>query len=63
MRARPGCRIYWDGRSRCRPGACKHCKKLKMRCEFPPDENTCRRCKTSGHQCIVEGRKPRNAPK
>ncbi|OBZ72956.1 Protein priB [Grifola frondosa] len=44
------------------PGACKHCKKLKMRCEFPPDENTCRRCRASGHQCIVEGRKPRNAP-
>ncbi|KAI0773153.1 fungal-specific transcription factor domain-containing protein [Trametes elegans] len=44
------------------PGACKHCKKLKMRCEFPQDENTCKRCKSSGHQCIVEGRKPRNAP-
>ncbi|KAM5545448.1 hypothetical protein V8D89_000486 [Ganoderma adspersum] len=44
------------------PGACKHCKKLKMRCEFPPDDNTCKRCKSGGHQCIVEGRKPRNAP-
>ncbi|KAI1793794.1 hypothetical protein LXA43DRAFT_206468 [Ganoderma leucocontextum] len=45
------------------PGACKHCKKLKMRCEFPAEDNTCKRCKSGGHQCIVEGRKPRNAPK
>ncbi|KAI0084549.1 hypothetical protein BDY19DRAFT_970897 [Irpex rosettiformis] len=44
------------------PGACTHCKKLKMRCEFPKGENTCRRCRTSGHPCIVEGRKPRNTP-
>ena len=34
-----------------------------MRCEFPPDSNTCRRCKSGGHQCIVEGRKPRSGPK
>ncbi|TFK90696.1 hypothetical protein K466DRAFT_644287 [Polyporus arcularius HHB13444] len=52
--------IRWHNRS---PGACKHCKKLKMRCEFPPEGNTCKRCKAGGHQCIVEGRKPRNAPK
>ncbi|KAI0922432.1 hypothetical protein AcV7_005968 [Taiwanofungus camphoratus] len=44
------------------PGACRHCKKLKMKCDFPKGENTCRRCKTSGQQCVVEGRKPRNAP-
>ncbi|KAI0795864.1 hypothetical protein C8Q75DRAFT_744153 [Abortiporus biennis] len=44
------------------PGACTHCKKLKMKCDFPPGENTCKRCKASGHPCIVEGRKPRNAP-
>ncbi|EMD31564.1 hypothetical protein CERSUDRAFT_119609 [Gelatoporia subvermispora B] len=44
------------------PGACRHCKKLKMKCEFPQGENTCKRCRGSGHPCIVEGRKPRNAP-
>ncbi|KAH6902604.1 hypothetical protein BKA70DRAFT_640949 [Coprinopsis sp. MPI-PUGE-AT-0042] len=45
-------------------GACKHCKKLKMKCEFTlGDLRTCNRCKTSGYACIVEGRKPRNAPK
>ncbi|KAK7682019.1 hypothetical protein QCA50_014983 [Cerrena zonata] len=44
------------------PGACTHCKKLKMKCDFPKDENTCKRCKQSGHHCIVEGRKPRNTP-
>ncbi|CAL1702548.1 unnamed protein product [Somion occarium] len=44
------------------PGACTHCKKLKMKCDFPKDENTCKRCKSSGHHCIVEGRKPRNTP-
>ena len=46
-----------------RPGACRYCKKLKMRCEFPRDANTCRRCMTGNHQCIVEGRKPRSGPK
>ncbi|KAH9840148.1 uncharacterized protein C8Q71DRAFT_479209 [Rhodofomes roseus] len=45
------------------PGACKHCKKLKMKCDFPKGDNTCRRCKAGGISCIVEGRKPRNAPK
>lgn len=44
------------------PGACTHCKKLKMKCDFPPGDNTCKRCKTGGHVCIVEGRKPRTAP-
>ncbi|KAJ3730753.1 fungal-specific transcription factor domain-containing protein [Lentinula raphanica] len=44
------------------PGACTHCKKLKMKCDFPPNENTCKRCKSGGHVCIVEGRKPRTAP-
>ncbi|KXN81254.1 Protein priB, partial [Leucoagaricus sp. SymC.cos] len=46
-----------------RPGACKHCKKLKMKCDFPRNDNTCKRCKAGGHACIVEGRKPRTAPK
>ncbi|KAF7305162.1 hypothetical protein MKEN_01231400 [Mycena kentingensis (nom. inval.)] len=67
------------------PGACTHCKKLKMKCtvlvgfprlsvdlpslpgDFPVDadgemDNTCRRCRSGGHVCIVEGRKPRSAP-
>jgi hypothetical protein len=44
------------------PGACTHCKKLKMKCDFPKNENTCKRCKAGGHHCIVEGRKPRTAP-
>ncbi|EJD40885.1 hypothetical protein AURDEDRAFT_115753 [Auricularia subglabra TFB-10046 SS5] len=51
-----------DGKASRLPGACTHCKKLKMKCEFPDDENTCRRCKAGGHECIVEGRKPRTAP-
>lgn len=33
-----------------------------MKCDFPEGENTCKRCKTGGHVCIVEGRKPRTAP-
>ncbi|KAF7328787.1 hypothetical protein MVEN_02507600 [Mycena venus] len=56
------------------PGACTHCKKLKMKCDFGPGrsgspggsgdpaDNTCRRCRAGGHVCIVEGRKPRSAP-
>ncbi|KAH7879353.1 fungal-specific transcription factor domain-containing protein [Lentinula edodes] len=44
------------------PGACSHCKKLKMKCDFPLNDNTCKRCKAGGHVCIVEGRKPRTAP-
>ncbi|KAF7318088.1 hypothetical protein HMN09_00316700 [Mycena chlorophos] len=49
------------------PGACTHCKKLKMKCDFGMDgdgemDNTCRRCRAGGHVCIVEGRKPRSAP-
>ncbi|KAJ7086358.1 hypothetical protein B0H15DRAFT_346070 [Mycena belliarum] len=52
------------------PGACTHCKKLKMKCDFGPApggvkdalDNTCRRCRAGGHVCIVEGRKPRSAP-
>jgi hypothetical protein len=33
-----------------------------MKCDFPSSENTCKRCKTGGHVCVVEGRKPRTAP-
>ena len=35
----------------------------QMKCEFPQHENVCKRCKAGGHPCIVEGRKPRSAPK
>ncbi|KAF8804042.1 hypothetical protein BYT27DRAFT_7194756 [Phlegmacium glaucopus] len=44
------------------PGACTHCKKLKMKCDFPKHEDTCKRCKSGGHVCIVEGRRQRIAP-
>jgi hypothetical protein len=33
-----------------------------MKCDFPKNENTCKRCKAGGHLCVVEGRKPRTAP-
>ena len=36
---------------------------LQMKCEFKKNENTCKRCQSGGHVCIVEGRKPRTAPK
>ena len=35
----------------------------QMKCEFPQGDNVCKRCKAGGHACIVEGRKPRSAPK
>lgn len=35
----------------------------QMKCDFPTNDNTCKRCKAGGHVCIVEGRKPRTAPK
>ncbi|KAK0440527.1 hypothetical protein EV421DRAFT_1737193 [Armillaria borealis] len=42
-----------------RPGACTQCKKIKMKCEFPPDEKICKRCKPKGYRCIVEAPKPK----
>lgn len=45
------------------PGACRYCKKLKMKCEFlSPDAASCKRCMQGGHQCVVEGRKQRIGP-
>ncbi|KAH9955480.1 hypothetical protein BC827DRAFT_872672 [Russula dissimulans] len=44
------------------PGACTYCKRLKMKCYFPPGENVCKRCRSGKHDCIVEGGKPRGAP-
>ncbi|KAI0041669.1 hypothetical protein FA95DRAFT_1565152 [Auriscalpium vulgare] len=42
-----------------RPGACSRCKRLKMKCVFTNDGNSCSRCSVGGHECLVEGRKPR----
>lgn len=41
------------------PGACTHCKSLKIRCEFIPEENVCARCKAAGQLCVIRGRKKR----
>ncbi|KAK0502116.1 hypothetical protein EDD18DRAFT_1346684 [Armillaria luteobubalina] len=42
-----------------RPGACTRCKRVKMKCDFAPGEQTCQRCKLKGYHCIVESRKPK----
>lgn len=36
-----------------------------MKCDFPKGEgeDTCKRCKSGGYVCIVEGRRQRIAPK
>ncbi|KAI9437382.1 hypothetical protein F5148DRAFT_1262960 [Russula earlei] len=36
-------------------GACTYCKRLKMKCYFPPGENVCKRCRSGKPDCIVEG--------
>ncbi|KAG8996728.1 hypothetical protein FRB94_008065 [Tulasnella sp. JGI-2019a] len=42
------------------PGACKSCKKLKMKCVFESDNDmVCKRCRDQSKECIVEGRKQR----
>ncbi|QRV81483.1 Fungal specific transcription factor domain [Ceratobasidium sp. AG-Ba] len=49
-----------DEKEKARSGACRHCKRLKMKCTFdPPNAATCQRCRSSGQDCVVEGRKPR----
>ncbi|KAJ7632544.1 fungal-specific transcription factor domain-containing protein [Roridomyces roridus] len=40
-------------------GACTHCKSLKVRCEFSPDEAVCQRCQAGNHECIARSRKKR----
>ncbi|TFY56655.1 hypothetical protein EVG20_g8846 [Dentipellis fragilis] len=40
-------------------GACSRCKRLKMKCVFSAGVPGCGRCTSGGHECIVEGRKPR----
>ncbi|KAG8704585.1 hypothetical protein FRC08_002160 [Ceratobasidium sp. 394] len=49
-----------EEKEKVKSGACKHCKRLKMKCTFdPPNAATCQRCRSSGQDCVVEGRKPR----
>ncbi|KAJ1304155.1 hypothetical protein OPQ81_008555 [Rhizoctonia solani] len=55
-----GKRLRTGEKEKAKSGACKHCKRLKMKCTFdPPGSATCQRCRGSGQDCIVEGRKPR----
>ncbi|KIJ52331.1 hypothetical protein M422DRAFT_222838 [Sphaerobolus stellatus SS14] len=44
------------------PGACVHCKQLKVRCEFLPGHDVCNRCRGGKKECVVLGRKPRRPP-
>ncbi|KAG8742281.1 hypothetical protein FRC10_001705 [Ceratobasidium sp. 414] len=49
-----------EEKEKAKSGACRHCKRLKMKCTFdPPNAATCQRCRSSGQDCVVEGRKPR----
>jgi len=41
------------------PGACVHCKSLKVKCEFNHGESVCRRCQTGNYQCLARSRKKR----
>ncbi|KAF5391352.1 hypothetical protein D9757_002023 [Collybiopsis confluens] len=43
------------------PGACVHCKSLKVKCEFDPGDNLCRRCRTANIVCQSRSRKKRKA--
>ncbi|CUA76993.1 Conidial development protein fluffy [Neurospora crassa OR74A] [Rhizoctonia solani] len=55
-----GKRMRTGEKEKAKSGACKHCKRLKMKCTFdPPGAAACQRCRSSGQDCIVEGRKPR----
>jgi hypothetical protein len=36
-----------------RPRACEACRGLKVRCEFDPAGNKCKRCAKAGRQCIT----------
>ncbi|KAK0214502.1 fungal-specific transcription factor domain-containing protein [Armillaria fumosa] len=40
-------------------GACIQCKKIKMKCDFPPGERACKRCKPKGYKCVIEAPKPK----
>lgn len=41
------------------PGACVHCKSLKVRYEFVPGEKVCQRCLTGNYECLPRTRKKR----
>ncbi|EJD43973.1 hypothetical protein AURDEDRAFT_114485 [Auricularia subglabra TFB-10046 SS5] len=38
-------------------GACRRCKKLKMKCEYTDESGPCTRCRTNEHSCEVEPRR------
>jgi hypothetical protein len=38
------------------PGACNHCRRMKMRC-VGADDPPCKRCRVTGEDCVME--KPR----
>ncbi|KZT70052.1 hypothetical protein DAEQUDRAFT_765076 [Daedalea quercina L-15889] len=40
-------------------GACANCKTLKIRCQWIVDEGICVKCKTTGADCVAQGRKKR----
>ncbi|KAJ6502622.1 hypothetical protein C8R45DRAFT_626817 [Mycena sanguinolenta] len=42
-------------------GACIHCKSLKVRCEFSPNETVCQRCRAGNYECLARTRKKRKA--
>ncbi|KAJ7582789.1 fungal-specific transcription factor domain-containing protein [Mycena floridula] len=41
------------------PGACVHCKSLKVRCEFAAGSKICQRCQTGNYECLPRTRKKR----
>ncbi|KAI0091326.1 hypothetical protein BDY19DRAFT_886393 [Irpex rosettiformis] len=43
-------------------GACERCKGLKVKCEFKPGFDVCKRCSNGNHECKIPGRKKRRAP-
>ncbi|KAI0694595.1 hypothetical protein BC835DRAFT_1274282 [Cytidiella melzeri] len=45
-----------------RSGACERCKGLKVKCEFKPGLDVCKRCSNGNHECKIPGRKKRRAP-
>ncbi|KAJ7470689.1 fungal-specific transcription factor domain-containing protein, partial [Mycena latifolia] len=40
-------------------GACIHCKSLKVRCEFSPNQTACQRCQAGNYECLARSRKKR----
>ncbi|KAF7295000.1 Rab-GAP TBC domain-containing protein [Mycena indigotica] len=40
-------------------GACVHCKSLKVRCQFLPNQTICKRCHDGNHACVPRMRKKR----